>query len=54
MLQQTIKLCFELKNVNVKEVKLVYKKTLLGPKSLRKRGKSGSILVLARSIPILT
>jgi hypothetical protein len=28
-------------------------KTLLGPKSLGMRGKSGNILILARSIPIL-
>jgi hypothetical protein len=35
MLPRTNKICFELKNVNVKEVRLIYKKPLFGPKSLR-------------------
>jgi hypothetical protein len=53
MLPKTIKICFELKNVNMKKVRLIHKKPLFGPKSLRMIGKSGNILVLARSIPIL-
>jgi hypothetical protein len=36
MLQQTIKLCFELKNVNVKEVTLVYKKNITWTKKSKK------------------
>jgi hypothetical protein len=32
MLQRMIKICFELKNVNVKEVKLIYKKHYLDQK----------------------